>query len=123
MRPGPCATGQPLHKTEWRGVFCDHLMLIAAMNPCPCGYYGDSERQCTRAKTHAYKDVRAQRRAWQMMPLRTTVPLPEAHLDPDADPSTPHQSVGLRAGLAEVILIARDPVPAETAVLSKIETQ
>lgn len=23
------------------------IMLIAAMNPCPCGYYGDSERPCT----------------------------------------------------------------------------
>jgi len=22
-------------------------MLIAAMNPCPCGYYGDAERECT----------------------------------------------------------------------------
>jgi magnesium chelatase family protein len=23
------------------------LMLVAAQNPCPCGYHGDSERQCT----------------------------------------------------------------------------
>lgn len=23
------------------------FMLIAAMNPCPCGYHGDAERQCT----------------------------------------------------------------------------
>jgi len=23
------------------------FMLIAAMNPCPCGYYGDSEKHCT----------------------------------------------------------------------------
>jgi magnesium chelatase family protein len=22
-------------------------MLLAAQNPCPCGYYGDTERQCT----------------------------------------------------------------------------
>jgi len=22
-------------------------MLIGAMNPCPCGYYGDSVKQCT----------------------------------------------------------------------------
>jgi magnesium chelatase family protein len=23
------------------------LVLVAAMNPCPCGYYGDAERECT----------------------------------------------------------------------------
>ncbi|MCC6237566.1 MAG: YifB family Mg chelatase-like AAA ATPase, partial [Dehalococcoidia bacterium] len=26
------------------------LLLIAAMNPCPCGYYGDSKRACTCAE-------------------------------------------------------------------------
>lgn len=24
-----------------------NLMLIAAMNPCPCGFYGDNQRECT----------------------------------------------------------------------------
>lgn len=33
--------------------------LIAAMNPCPCGYYGDSERQCTCS---AYEVIRYQKR-------------------------------------------------------------
>ncbi|MFN2108111.1 MAG: YifB family Mg chelatase-like AAA ATPase [Anaerolineae bacterium] len=28
-------------------TFPASFMLIAAMNPCPCGYYGDSERPCT----------------------------------------------------------------------------
>ncbi len=27
---------------EWPAKF----MLIAAMNPCPCGYYGDSQKEC-----------------------------------------------------------------------------
>lgn len=27
-------------------VFPARFMLIAAMNPCPCGYYGDSEKDC-----------------------------------------------------------------------------
>jgi magnesium chelatase family protein len=28
-------------------TFPASFILIAAMNPCPCGYYGDTERQCT----------------------------------------------------------------------------
>ena len=28
-------------------TFTANFMLIAAMNPCPCGYYGDPERACT----------------------------------------------------------------------------
>ena len=33
--------------------------LIAAMNPCPCGYHGDSERECTCS---AYEIIRYQKR-------------------------------------------------------------
>lgn len=28
-------------------VFPANLMLVAAQNPCPCGWHGDAERQCT----------------------------------------------------------------------------
>lgn len=28
-------------------TFPANFMLVAAMNPCPCGYYGDTFRQCT----------------------------------------------------------------------------
>ncbi|NLL62013.1 MAG: YifB family Mg chelatase-like AAA ATPase [Candidatus Atribacteria bacterium] len=27
--------------------YLSNFMLVAAANPCPCGYYGDSEKQCT----------------------------------------------------------------------------
>ena len=30
-------------------TFPANFMLVAAMNPCPCGYYGDSVRECTCA--------------------------------------------------------------------------
>lgn len=34
------------------------FMLVAAMNPCPCGHYGDPTHQCTctPAQVHRYKD-------------------------------------------------------------------
>jgi magnesium chelatase family protein len=28
-------------------VCCGHFVLIGAMNPCPCGYYGDPVQECT----------------------------------------------------------------------------
>jgi magnesium chelatase family protein len=30
-------------------TFPANFMLIAAMNPCPCGYYGDTQKSCTCA--------------------------------------------------------------------------
>src|SRR5204862_6735737 len=27
-------------------TFPSELMLVAAMNPCPCGYFGDLKREC-----------------------------------------------------------------------------
>ena len=28
-------------------AICDVFVLVGARNPCPCGYYGDSTRDCT----------------------------------------------------------------------------
>src|SRR5512139_161938 len=31
-------------------TFSANFQLVAAMNPCPCGYYGDSQKACTCAQ-------------------------------------------------------------------------
>jgi len=38
-------------------AFPSRFMLVAAMNPCPCGYYGDPRRACicTGAQIHRYR--------------------------------------------------------------------
>jgi len=35
-----------------------NIMLIASMNPCPCGYFGDDKHECkcTASQIHKYKD-------------------------------------------------------------------
>jgi magnesium chelatase family protein len=36
-------------------TFSANFQLIAAMNPCPCGYYGDSQKPCTCAPSMVTK--------------------------------------------------------------------
>jgi len=36
-----------ISRAQGSATFPTNFMLVGAMNPCPCGYYGDSFRQCT----------------------------------------------------------------------------
>ncbi len=45
-------------RSEMKATFPANIMLIAAMNPCPCGYYGDEKNQChcTVPKINRYRN-------------------------------------------------------------------
>src|SRR5262249_48741181 len=38
--------GITLARSNMTLAFPSRFMLVAAMNPCPCGFYGDSTREC-----------------------------------------------------------------------------
>jgi Mg chelatase-related protein len=38
-----------LARQRYRIVYPANFMLVASMNPCPCGYYGDAKRECSCA--------------------------------------------------------------------------
>ncbi len=64
-------------------TFPANFQLIAAMNPCPCGYYGDPVKACTCSPGHRHQ-------------------VPETHLRPAARPHRhPHRSAAGRVRQAE----------------------
>jgi len=48
-----------LARTKQSIAFPAKFILVAAMNPCPCGYYGDAEIEC---KCSAYEIIKYQKR-------------------------------------------------------------
>ena len=54
----PMAKGQvTISRASGDVAFPSRFMLIAAMNPCPCGFHGDSKRQC-RCTPHQIRQYR-----------------------------------------------------------------
>jgi magnesium chelatase family protein len=48
-----------LARTKQSVTFPAKFILIAAMNPCPCGFYGDTEKEC---KCSAYEIIKYQKK-------------------------------------------------------------
>lgn len=61
-------------------TFPARFMLIAAMNPCPCGYYGDTKKECSCG---AHEVIRYQKKIsgpiLDRIDLQITVPRVELH--------------------------------------------
>ena len=34
---------------------CNHTLLVAAANPCPCGFFGGSERTCASSQRRVHQ--------------------------------------------------------------------
>ncbi len=44
-----------ISRANGHAVYPANFMLVATMNPCPCGYYGDDKRECTCSPTQISK--------------------------------------------------------------------
>jgi len=54
----PMETGSiTISRASWQSVFPARFQVVAAMNPCPCGYFGDEEVdcQCTSDQVRRYQ--------------------------------------------------------------------
>ena len=88
-------------------------MVVAAMNPCPCGLGGDAERECTCTpqRLHAYR-ARVSGPLLDRFDLRVEAPRAEAH----AAAGDPTAAVAERVLMAGRRLAERPPPVAADAV-------
>ena len=90
-------------RASHRVVFPAACMLVAAMNPCPCGYYGDPTHQCT-----CRPDQRARYRARLSGPLLDRI---DVHVEAPAVAYADFRDTGSAgadsAGMRRRVLAAR----------------
>jgi magnesium chelatase family protein len=89
--------------------FPARFQLVAAMNPCPCGWAGDPSGRC-RCSSEAIARYRARISGplLDRIDLQVEVPrLPPAELRPDAAPGEPSAAVRGRVEAARAVQLAR----------------
>ncbi|MGL4738410.1 MAG: YifB family Mg chelatase-like AAA ATPase [Cellulosilyticaceae bacterium] len=78
-----------ISRVQYSHRFPAHFMLVAAMNPCPCGYFGDPRCHCTDYEVSKYRaklsgpimdriDIQKNFRALNILDLQTHKPGPSS---------------------------------------------
>jgi hypothetical protein len=83
---GPNVLAKRGRKIESPRVLCERFVLIGAMNPCPCGWYGDPVKECTCSNAMVSRYQADQRRPPDLRPVagprRSSIGQPsEAHVE------------------------------------------
>jgi hypothetical protein len=65
---GPNVLAKRGRKIESPRVLCERFVLIGAMNPCPCGWYGDPVKECTCSNAMVSRYQADQRRPPDLRP-------------------------------------------------------
>jgi magnesium chelatase family protein len=111
----PLETGAvSIARADWRGQFPARFQLVAAMNPCPCGYAGDANGRCRCPPSAVRRYVaRISGPLLDRIDLHVDVPRVEyASLSPGAAPAEASAVVAGRVRNARTVQAARGGVNA-----------
>ena len=97
-------------------TFPANFMLVASMNPCPCGYYGDPERACT-CSTSAIRNYQKRISGPLLDRIDIHVQVPRVKYEKLTDDSRGESSAAVR----ERVLAARARQTARFAGLPHID--
>jgi magnesium chelatase family protein len=97
-------------------TFPSSFMLVAAMNPCPCGYYGDSRRscRCSASQVAAYRQ-RISGPLLDRIDLHVEVPLVDYRQLASNEPAEPSGAIRERVQAARQRQMERSDQGSDTA--------
>lgn len=100
-------------RARYQILYPAHFQLVAAMNPCPCGYFGDPDTECQCRKTQI-QQYRAKLSGplLDRIDLQVDVPRVQAAELDSLTPGERSAAVRDRVSAARRIQIQRDGVPA-----------